>query len=393
MPGFPARLRFGRGDEPRSTACRGPRPHRRRSGKPGTSLPDRDVAFTFRLLRRSCYRTLGQLASGGRDDRYVASPSIGCSAAVGAASFGGSRGDRRVRHLRERAGAAAGAVARRRHASSRSTRRTTGSRSSTSPAAGLTHAGSVPVGLEPVAVAARTNAEVWVVNHLSDSVSIVDVGDADAAARRAHAARRRRAARHRLRRAGRQPRLHHHRAPRPEHARIDPRAARRPGIGRADVWVFDATNLGATLGGTPLTIVTLFGDTPRALAVTPDGSTVYAAVFHSGNQTTAVSEGAVCNGGSARLVQRLGATMPGGCRHRTRTSQSIAGPETGLIVKFDRRRPAGTTSSAATGTTPCVHAARPGRVRDRRRRQPAASRTERLHAASARSSSTWRSTR
>ena len=36
--------------------------------------------------------------------------------------------------------------------------------------------GSVPVGLEPVAVAARTNTEVWVVNHLSDSVSIVDIG-------------------------------------------------------------------------------------------------------------------------------------------------------------------------------------------------------------------------
>src|SRR5262249_28234712 len=40
-------------------------------------------------------------------------------------------------------------------------------------AGGLTPAGSVTVGLEPVAVAARTNGEVWVVNHLSDSVSIV----------------------------------------------------------------------------------------------------------------------------------------------------------------------------------------------------------------------------
>ena len=39
----------------------------------------------------------------------------------------------------------------------------------------LVHEVSVPVGLEPVAVAARTNAEVWVVNHLSDSVSVVDV--------------------------------------------------------------------------------------------------------------------------------------------------------------------------------------------------------------------------
>jgi len=43
-------------------------------------------------------------------------------------------------------------------------------------ASGLTHLESVPVGLEPVAVAARSNSEVWVVNHLSDSISIVDVG-------------------------------------------------------------------------------------------------------------------------------------------------------------------------------------------------------------------------
>src|SRR5262245_33726702 len=40
----------------------------------------------------------------------------------------------------------------------------------------LTHEASVPVGLEPVAVAPRSDGEVWVVNHLSDSVSIVDVG-------------------------------------------------------------------------------------------------------------------------------------------------------------------------------------------------------------------------
>jgi DNA-binding beta-propeller fold protein YncE len=33
----------------------------------------------------------------------------------------------------------------------------------------------VPVGLEPVAIAARTNTEVWVVNHLSDSISIVQI--------------------------------------------------------------------------------------------------------------------------------------------------------------------------------------------------------------------------
>ncbi len=42
-------------------------------------------------------------------------------------------------------------------------------------AGGLSHAASVPVGLEPIAVAARSDGEVWGVNHLSDSVSIVDV--------------------------------------------------------------------------------------------------------------------------------------------------------------------------------------------------------------------------
>jgi DNA-binding beta-propeller fold protein YncE len=37
----------------------------------------------------------------------------------------------------------------------------------------------------------------------------------------------------------------------------------------------------------------LFGDTPRALAVTPDGATVYAAVFHSGDQTTTLPVGTI----------------------------------------------------------------------------------------------------
>src|SRR5436305_10174871 len=37
---------------------------------------------------------------------------------------------------------------------------------------GLEHRASIPVGLEPVAVAARNDDEVWVVNHLSDSVSV-----------------------------------------------------------------------------------------------------------------------------------------------------------------------------------------------------------------------------
>src|SRR5260370_14714146 len=38
---------------------------------------------------------------------------------------------------------------------------------------GLVFQARVPVGLEPVAVAARNNGERWVVNHVSDSVSEV----------------------------------------------------------------------------------------------------------------------------------------------------------------------------------------------------------------------------
>ena len=44
----------------------------------------------------------------------------------------------------------------------------------------LTHDGSVVVGLEPIAVAARNDGEVWVVNHLSDSISVVDVSTSPA---------------------------------------------------------------------------------------------------------------------------------------------------------------------------------------------------------------------
>ena len=39
----------------------------------------------------------------------------------------------------------------------------------------LTLMAEIPVGLEPVSVAARNDREVWVVNWLSDSISIVDL--------------------------------------------------------------------------------------------------------------------------------------------------------------------------------------------------------------------------
>src|SRR5689334_452649 len=184
-------------------------------------------------------------------------------------------------------------------------------------AGGLTYTASVPVGMEPVAVAARSNTEAWVVNHLSDSISIVDlstspphvvrtllVGDEPRDVVFAGAGRTRAFI------------TTAHRGQQRSASEIssvtgagDPQLL-TPSVDRADVWVFDASNLGTTLGGTPLKIVTLFTDTPRALAVSADGNTVYAAGFQTGNQTTCVSEGMVCDGFGTSACAGDGITSP-----------------------------------------------------------------------------------
>jgi len=217
---------------------------------------------------------------------------------------------------------------------------------------GLTHLDSVPVGLEPVAVAARTDTEVWVVNHLSDSISVVDVGLMPP-----------RVVRTLL--VGDEPRdivfagpgrsrafvTTAHRGQHRTHASLagvpgagDPEFTTE-GIGRADVWVFDATALGGSVGGTPLEILTVFTDTPRALAVSGDGQIVYVAGFHTGNRTTTVSEGLVCDGfQGAGPCAGDGVTspgglptgqMPGGNPGPAANVQAVAAPEVGLIVGYD----------------------------------------------------------
>ncbi|MCB9726712.1 MAG: hypothetical protein H6748_21885 [Spirochaetaceae bacterium] len=209
---------------------------------------------------------------------------------------------------------------------------------------GLHFSHSIPVGQEPVAVAARSTTEVWVVNHLSDSVSIVDPearrvtrtllvgdeprdvlfagpGDTRAFVTTAHRG---------------QHRTHPSLAGVPGAG--DPQLTTE-GVGRADVWVFDATSLGASLGGTPLAIVTLFGDVPRALARSQDGTKVWAAIHHSGNRTTALSEGFVCNGfatagpGCAPIPGVPQVTAPGGVLGPDRNFEGFPAPEVGVIVE------------------------------------------------------------
>jgi DNA-binding beta-propeller fold protein YncE len=92
-------------------------------------------------------------------------------------------------------------------------------------------------------------------------------------------------------------------------------------------------------------VIELFGDTPRALAASPDGDAVYAAVFQSGNETTTVTESAVCDGGDAADpcgvdgVQVPGglsaAQVPGGLPAPNMNSEGTPGPEVGLIVKHN----------------------------------------------------------
>jgi DNA-binding beta-propeller fold protein YncE len=209
-------------------------------------------------------------------------------------------------------------------------------------ATGMQLESSVPVGLEPVAVAVRNAGEVWVVNHLSDSVSVVDVASAPA-----------RIAKTLL--VGDEPRdivfagadrqrafiTTAHRGQQRASAALagvpgagDPQLT-TAGVGRADVWVFDARQLGdTTLGGRPLAILSFNADTPRALAATPDGSTVYVAAHHSGNQTTAVSSLLTCDGFDSDVPCTMsGNAIPGSALGPATNHAGLAAPRVGLIAK------------------------------------------------------------
>ena len=120
--------------------------------------------------------------------------------------------------------------------------------------------GSVPVGVDPVSVRARSNTEAWVVNHLSDSISIVDLPT-----RRVRAT------------------LFTGDEPCDVVFAGSPQRAFVSVSQLNEVRVFDPANL-----ATAPTVLAIQGEDPRALAT--DGTRVYAAIFESGNATTLLTE-------------------------------------------------------------------------------------------------------
>ncbi len=122
---------------------------------------------------------------------------------------------------------------------------------------------SVFTGIDPVSVRFRGNGEAWVVNHVSDSVSIVDLST-----RRVRAT------------------LSTEDEPCDVVFAGSPLRAFVSCSQANSVQVFDPANLAAAPQS-----VAIDAEDPRALAVSPDGLHVYAAVFESGNATTVLGGG------------------------------------------------------------------------------------------------------
>ncbi|MCI0634421.1 MAG: hypothetical protein L0206_10985, partial [Actinobacteria bacterium] len=147
----------------------------------------------------------------------------------------------------------------------------------------LEHTASIPVGLEPVSVRARSDAEAWVVNHISDSVSIVDLDSGPVTATL---------------------------ATRDEPADVvfagDPERAFISCSQVNEVLVYDVGDLSAAPQ-----VVEIFGEDPRAMAVGANESEVYVAVFESGNGSTALG-GNPGVGGTAGAFPPQVVSDPGG---------------------------------------------------------------------------------
>jgi len=197
-------------------------------------------------------------------------------------------------------------------------------------ATGLVHSASIPVGLDPVTVRARTNNEAWVVCTVSDEVSIVDLT---------------------LKATIRSVTTQNE--PSDVVFAGSPQRAFVSCAERESVQVFDPANLATA----PVEVL-LKGEQPRALAVSPDGATVYAAFFESGNATTVLNGNNFFNfqhGTFGNGTPKRGVCSPqGGCTVIPNEVTNPAGPYGGALSAT-----AGIVPNAGTGFVPALNPALP----------------------------------
>ena len=120
---------------------------------------------------------------------------------------------------------------------------------------------SIRVGVDPVTVRFRTEEELWVVNHISDTISIVDI-DAEQVVRTLQT------------------------GDEPADVVFVSSKAYVTCSQENTVEVFDVDDLEK-----PSSKIRIEGEDPRSLVVSPDGKTIYAAVFESGNSSTILAGG------------------------------------------------------------------------------------------------------
>lgn len=182
---------------------------------------------------------------------------------------------------------------------------------------GVTHLFDVPVGLDPVTVRFRTPNEAWVVNAISDSISVVDLTERTVI-----------------------------RTIETEDEPADVVFAGTPtrayvSCGQTNaVLVFDPLNPVA-----PLSRIAILGEEPRALAISADGAEVYVAIFESGNGSTILGGGldttntlALRNVVSDPLSPYAGVNPPPNDGANFSPAQAAGNPtppRVGLIVKKD----------------------------------------------------------
>jgi DNA-binding beta-propeller fold protein YncE len=122
--------------------------------------------------------------------------------------------------------------------------------------------GSVTVGLEPVTVRFRTATEMWVANYVSSSISIVDL-----------------------------PTMRVRATLNVSNEPADVVFAGSPPLAFIACERFGLVQVINPSNFLTVTNIAIDGKRPRAMAVSPDGTTVYAAFFQSGNASTIISAG------------------------------------------------------------------------------------------------------